>query len=422
MKIIDLKPYGEGIYTEVLECNSKEILFETHKKIADKYYYCIIIYDINRDTTVEIYRYEVSENERYSQYTHLINDKIIIIKTHNQKKLEVDKINRKDGGDKKSYFINTKEDITSIPIFINEHYLLFYTDIDRSSVEYERYVNSGYEEDDHAIYLYDLYENEIYFVKDFRVIIGINVDHGRIGKLPTFLHKNEEYLIVSETYMDDWEYEELYEYALDGELDKSEIDSEALYFIKVDEFINSIKSGEENIPFKIINKKDLDGWIRYFYSDENYIYYRDKDFKTQKEKIIKMDKDNLEPIIVKEIDHSMIKGRIMYDNFSETCRIYEEYNEEKGNNIITIIKGHYNCDYNVDFSYNKFQEGHRGTYSFFEFIKDRYIIASGWYEDEEENYFDIYYIMDLEEGKGSRFTGSCKVYENNLIIYESTLL
>src|SRR5699024_6200182 len=152
----------------------------------------------------------------------------------------------------------------------NEPYLLFYTDIDRSSVVYEMYVNSGYEEDDHAIYLYDLYENEIYLVKDFRVIIGINEDHGRIGKLPTFLHKNEEYLIVSETYMDDWEYEELYEYALDGELDKSEIDSEALYFIKVDEFINSIKSGEENIPFKIINKKELDRWIRYIYRDENY--------------------------------------------------------------------------------------------------------------------------------------------------------
>ncbi|WP_313757271.1 hypothetical protein [Tissierella sp.] len=43
MKIIDLKPHGEGIYTEILECNSKEILLETHKKIADKYYYCIII-------------------------------------------------------------------------------------------------------------------------------------------------------------------------------------------------------------------------------------------------------------------------------------------------------------------------------------------------------------------------------------------
>ena len=35
LKIIDLKPYGGGVYTEILECNNKEILFETYKNIAD---------------------------------------------------------------------------------------------------------------------------------------------------------------------------------------------------------------------------------------------------------------------------------------------------------------------------------------------------------------------------------------------------
>jgi len=422
LKIIDLKPYGGGIYTEIIECKDKEILFETYKNIANKYYYCIMIYDIDRKTSVEIYRYEVSENEKYSQYTHLIGDKIFIIKTHNPRQLEVDKIDRKNGENKKTYYINTKEDITSIPIFINEQYIIFYTDIDLESSEYKRYIDKGFKECDYAIYLYDLYKNKIYFIKDFRLIEGMGVEHGRINKFPIFSYKDEDYIVFNETYMDDWEYEDIYQCVLKKGLDNTNFYPETLFYIRLSEFTESIKVGEENIPFKIIKKKKLDGWVRYLYSDNNYIYYRDKDFSTQKEKIIRINKLNLESEIVKEIDHSKIKGRIMYDRFSETLRIYAEYSIEDEDKIIAELEGLYNCNYNIKVDFDKFPARYRGSYTYFESIEDRFIIASGWYEDEKEDYFDIYCIKDLKKGRNSEFIGKCRVYRDMLIIYESTLL
>lgn len=97
MRWIDLRPYGGGIYTEIIECSNKEILFQTYKKKDEKYYYSIMVYNIDRNTSVEIYSYEVMEETIYLQYPHVHNESILIIKTHNPKQLEVDKIDRKDG-------------------------------------------------------------------------------------------------------------------------------------------------------------------------------------------------------------------------------------------------------------------------------------------------------------------------------------
>jgi hypothetical protein len=50
MRWIDLRPYGGGIYTEIIECSNKEILFQTYKKKDEKYYYSIMVYNIDRNT------------------------------------------------------------------------------------------------------------------------------------------------------------------------------------------------------------------------------------------------------------------------------------------------------------------------------------------------------------------------------------
>lgn len=324
MRWIELRPYGGGIYTEIIECSNKEILFQTYKKKDEKYYYSIMVYNIDRNTSVEIYSYEVMEETIYLQYPHVHNESILIIKTHNPKQLEVDKIDRKDGKNKRTYHISTKEDISSIPIFINEQYIIFYTDIDLEGEEYKKYVDKGFKDNKSAIYLYDLEEEKAYFIRDFRIIEGMGVEHGRMQKLPLFLHKNGEYLIFNETYMDDWEYEDFYEYALENKIDQADFFMEALYYIKLNDFVTAIKAGEEDLALKTIKKKALGGWVRYLYQDSSYIYYRDKDFSSQLERIIKINKLNLKSEIVAELDYSKIKGRIFYDDFNENLRIYSE--------------------------------------------------------------------------------------------------
>ncbi len=399
MKLVDLRPYGHGIDTEILEITTREIVFGSYKKLGENYYYSLMIYNIDQASCLEIYSYELEKDSIYSQYIHLIDGNIVIVKTHNPRELEIDIIDRLKGDNKRSYSIKVEEEVSSIPIFINEDYLVFYTEVED------------------LVYLYDLPQARLYPIRDPRLIEGMGVEHGRMEKFPLFSHKDEDYLVFNESYMDDWEYEEVYEYALENKMDKNSFTSEALYYIRLEDFISAIKSGQEKIPFRLIRRKTLDGWVRYISSHRNYIYYRDKDFLSQKEKIIAIDKSSLETRTIKEIDHSNISGNLVYDSFSSGLRIYEDKSKE----TLVELRGIYNFPRKVEFSMESFPDKYRGGYSLFQLIENRFLIASGWYEDELEDYYDIYYIKDLSNGESSQLIGKNSIFENVLVVSESSV-
>lgn len=58
--------------------------------------------------------------------------------------------------------------------------------------------------------------------------------------------------------MDDWEYEDLYNYALKNKLDQVDLPTEALYCIRLNDFVTAIKAGEEDLAFKTIKRKTLE--------------------------------------------------------------------------------------------------------------------------------------------------------------------
>ncbi|GAA0182457.1 hypothetical protein SH2C18_48330 [Clostridium sediminicola] len=269
--------------------------------------------------------------------------------------------------------------------------------------EYAEYKEKGYY---HFLYLCDLEEDKIYLIEDLKIVNGLAVVHGLIDCLPTFSHKNEEYLIFNEAYMHDYEYElVIYDAIQENKINKDLItDIEALYLISVKDFTEAIKSGNRNIPFKEISKRYLNGWVRYLAMDKENIYYREKDFQTQMEKIYKVNKENFEPIVVKEIDHKKIVGRLFYGD-----EIYEKIELE--DNI--MIKGLYNCDYNLNFQNLK-------NIWFDGLINDRYLITNQWIEDEEDNYFEFVYVTDTKDNKSIKYDGTCKIYNDCVIIYDNS--
>ncbi|WP_053957338.1 hypothetical protein [Inediibacterium massiliense] len=176
-----------------------------------------------------------------------------------------------------------------------------------------------------------------------------------------------------------------------------------MYLISIDDFAEAIKVGEKNIPFKEISKRYSDGWVRYLKIDEKNIYFREKDFKTQIEKIYAIDKENLkDTVVVAEINHHHIKGRVFYGN-----RIYEEI--ELDDDI--KIRGLHNCNYDLCFKTDE-------NVWLNEFISDRHLITSQWIEDEEENHLEFVYITDVKENNRIKYEGVCKIYNNCVIIYD----
>ncbi|QEK13125.1 hypothetical protein FQB35_12785 [Crassaminicella thermophila] len=401
LSIIDIRKYT-GSETEILDFEDGEIIFIKNNKVNNKYYYSMNNYIVETDTVEEIYNYEILESEFYSQHTYVIGQDIIIIKMNFRNRVEVDVLCKKSKKIKSKHCFKVNEEVTSIPIIINSRYFMFFTDVDEMyAKEYMRYKEKGYH---NFLYLCDLIKDKIYIIKDLKIVNGISVVHGLLELLPIFLHKNKEYLIFNEVYMSDYEYEDVYDEIKENKLNKDLVTAiEALYVISVDDFVEAIKDGEENIPFKEIKRRYLNGWVRYIEMDEDNIYFREKDFETQIEKKYAVNKLNFESIVLCEIDHKEITGNLCYGD-----RIYEIIESDD----YIRLRGIYNCDYNLCFKNDKnvFVE---------EFINDRYFITTQWIEDEEDNYFEFVYIIDAKDNNTTKYTGTCKIYNSCIIIYDS---
>jgi len=402
IKIIDIREHC-GARNKILSFEEQEIIFTKEIERNGKYYFSINSYELSTGVVEEIYTYEISEAEFYSQHTYIIENDILIIKPcfKNLNSIEVDALDRNSKKIKSKHIFEVKEEVTSIPIVINSRYFLFYADIDEMDEDkYGFYKEAGYS---HFIYLCDLLEDQIYLVNDLRLINGLTVVHGLLDCLPTFTHNDEEYLLFNETYMEDYEYEEyIYNAINDGRLDKNLVkEIEGLYYIPVNDFVQSIKRGQKNIQFKEIKKRYLDGWVRYLGMDERNIYFREKDFKTGIEKVHALDKEKFVPTVVKEIHHKNIKGRLIYGD-----TIYEEV--ELDHSI--EIRGIYNFDDTFSFKKGK-------NLYFKEMINHRYLICWQWVEDEEENYFEFVHIMDLQSKGHIKYEGACSIYNNDIVLY-----
>lgn len=395
INIIDIRKQT-GSKSEIVSCENGEIIFAKDCKCNNKYYYSMNIYKTELDTVEEVYKYEIPEFEYTSQYSRVVGQDIVIIKMHFTNRVEIDVLDKKTKKLKSKHSFEVKEEVTSIPIFINSRYFIFYTDIDEMNTK-EYY---------HFLYLCDLVEDKIYFIEDLKIVNGLTVVHGLIDCMPTFLHNNEKYLIFNETYMDDYEYElDIYDAIQENKVNKELVtDIEALYLISVNDFVDTIKTGKQNIPLREISKRYLNGWVRYLPMDEENIYYREKDFETQIEKIYAIDKGKFKTTVVKEIDHKKITGRLFYGD-----EIYERVESE--NSI--MIKGLYNCDYNLNFKNLK-------NIWFDGLINDRYLITNQWLEDEEDNYFEFVYITDTKENKCIKYDGTCEIYNDCVIIYDNS--
>jgi len=403
IKIIDIRKYT-GSKSQIVNYEDGKIIFAKDYKINNKYYYSINNYSVASDTVEEIYKYEIPEFEYTSQYFSVVEEDIIIIKMHFINRVEVDILDKNSKILKSKHSFQLNEELTSIPIIINSRYFIFYTDIDEMNTnEYMQNKEKGYY---HFLYLCDLVEDKIYLIKDLKIVNGLSVVHGLLDRIPAFIHNNQEYLLFNEAYMSDYEYEEdIYDAIKGNKLNKDLVTVvEALYSISVNDFVEAIKAGEENIPFKEISKRYLDGWVRYLAIDEENIYFREKDFQTQIEKIYAVDKASLQTIVMAEINHKYIKGRVFYGN-----KIYEEVKLDG----YMKIRGLYNCNYDLCFKRGK-------NVWFDEFINDRYLITSQWIEDEEKNYFELVYITDVKQNKCIKYDGACKIYDNSVVIYDNS--
>lgn len=385
LKILDITKYT--CLSEIISCDKNEIIFVNEQHKEDLQYYTINSYDIKSNKVEEIYNYTTEKSDEVTQFYRYYKDEIIIIDMSNEDILQVKIIEKNSNKLKDTHKLNVNKLSKAIPSTINNRYFLFFTETD----DIFRYTMN----------LCDLEEDKIYEIKDTKFSEGLRYNN---NYLDVYNYNNEEYLIFNEVYMEDYEYEmDVYEYFKNKKDIEDNIECEALYVIKLNDFIKGIKNNIEDLNFIEIKKRCIDGWVRYLCMDKEFIYFREKDFKTQIEDIYKVHKSNLEITKIKRIEHKEYNGEIYY------C---EEIGYEYDHEDYIKIESIYPYEYNITIKKEK------NTF-FADYLNNRYIISFHWYEDEYERYFQFMRIVDNKNNVCYKHNGAFYIYDNYIIVYNN---
>lgn len=209
-----------------------------------------------------------------------------------------------------------------------------------------------------SMYLLDVKEKKYYEIMDE----AFNINSGNrflIGE-----NFDEQYLLIEEYYLDEEEQFEILtsedvELAFDlpGEIEQEQLHVNSIKIIKLSDFIDQIKAGEETLDFEILDKVDQDGVIRIIGETRGALYYKKEQYdfilrqkndfmsrrKLGRTEIYKIDKFDLEVSYVKDIDKA---SKIRHGEIF----IYEIIEDEENAQIFDLDTGE--LIYNYKFRYN----------------------------------------------------------------------
>ncbi len=379
---------------ELIKVEGESIFYAVQVKERKKYFYEVRKREISDKEDKIIWRYKLDEDAFYMQRSYIYKNQLILFKLNLRGQLGVVILEKSTGKLIKAINIEIGEIEAEQIIAINERYF---------------FVSGENKKEEDVFYLCDVEEGMSYEVTESKLTKGLSVIHGLTRYIPCFTHDGDEWVVFNECYMEDYEYEEIYDIIEAKKLEASKVhEIEGLYVISLKQLVEGIKQKEDNIPFEEIKKRWCDGWVRYLGIKDGYIYYREKDFKTQIETIYAVDTKNLEEEGVCQINHKELQGVLRYD----INQIYEDIKV----NGKRIIKGHYGLEGEIEIPANQHLE-------FGAYIESRYVVTSWWWENETNGiymYKEFVGIQDQNEPNGGEVTiyeGQYHVQDNTVLIY-----
>lgn len=395
MRIVNLTQSREWYSDiEMIKVEEGVVFFAVQVKEGEKYFYEVKKRDIETNEEKIIWRYKIDEDSFYMQKSYIYEDELILMRLNLRGQLSIVILEKASGKFIKAENIHIGEIAAEEIVTINKRYF---------------FVRGENKKEESMYYLCDIEEGMSYLVTTMKLIGGLPVGHGLMRQLPCFKHQGEEWIVFNECYMEDYEYEQIYDCIMAKNFEASQVrETEGLYIISLEKLVEGIKQREDIIPFKEVKRRLHDGWVRYLGIENGNIYYREKDFETQIESIYAMDMESLEEKVVCQINHQKLEGVLRYDS----SQIYEDIKKEGRR----IIKGHYGLEEQLEIPVHK-------RSSFEAYLENRYIITSWWWENEVNGvyeYKEFVGIQDQEEDKAEEmlvYEGQCYIQDDIVLIY-----
>ncbi|WP_246938635.1 hypothetical protein [Bacillus pinisoli] len=268
-------------------------------------------------------------------------------------------------------------------VFMTDHEVMFII----------RKMDPSSYEDDVTHYLLDA-------KKEKQFVINDHTFHDAISTPTLFTHKGDTYLLLNPYYMETWEKEDHARY---HELNK---EKEFIGVISLKQYMKDVKSDYPIHPL-IIDETDRNGFIRVIAENADSIYYIRKDFPTNKEELIELNKDDFGKrsyLLPKGFSYHSIRifNDTVYFVSTEEDYFYSPMKKEI---------------FRLEHTYFQHLPGVMNVYV--HYLDERYIVADCWTRNHGEDLFYVA-IVDKQERKIQYFEDKalgCEVYDQTIVIY-----
>lgn len=342
-----------------------------------------------------IYKYDITPGKVHENYVKIFGNKMIHINTELRGKILIRTLDLfnfdEDILEKEIYY---KGNIHRSPTYIDEnHFILFTETNDKQTYEYDRYKDAiDYYKFAELIDIRDLSKT---FITDLRLVNGIR------RHLTSFDKDGKEYILFEESYLDEWEREDLYNrYML--KTVQNNLTGESINIIPKDRLLKDMKKSIRDIEFVEIESRTLDGWCRYLGQNEDEIIYSVKDFDSKLESVYSYSLRDYKSTLLNMINHHDFAGRLIHNKKDKS--IIEVLEKEDS----VSVKGLFNST--IDYEYDK-SLGH------FVGLNDQNIIT--WYSksDDDEYYKEKVVVTNTKTGESNKYTGHFKKFEQNIVLF-----
>lgn len=392
MRIIDIGKQGCEIF-KYIGMDEDRILYCQGEEVGDAYKAGFYFYENEKEVciaenieTIDFYNIKISKF-----------GKAIIFSLPEKRGVSVYRIDIESGRLEKKRSFEIDENHEAWMDFLGRRYAVFHIDkADSSDPDYS--LKKEMDGEYRFSYMVDMETSEKYRIYDERIIEGIR-DH-----IVYYEFEGEGYVMLEEAYMDDWEKEEIYRANVKNNDFNNKLYKESVNLIRMNKLLEDVRAKKSEISFEELAVANFETWTRYFGMDEKHIYLRVKDFESEVERVMSVDKRSFECSLLGSYDHKEdVDLRVRYDMDKQKV-----YMEEKKNESM-VVKGLLGS--NVRISYDS---------SFGDFdtiIEERYLITYDWDEDENDDYHDYVGVLDMETGEKMRYEGTSQIVGSTLIIY-----
>lgn len=387
MLVVDVRNRDSQRNIEVIEITDESIYYYEEKNNSDKNSLCLFEYNISDNVENLMVEYTL-DDPTLIPHAYSFEDSIMLV-LENGRDVFVLRI------DKSTYDEHLRTDLNCIGQFsdckpLDQTHILIYT------VESEEFSNifKGYKEAtgcSFIVYLYDLNTQKKYVVKDcvLRRLFAEN--------LHIFKSGDSWEIMLLDPYSSEYLKESYYKESSWIDIDVKD----NVWILKLDEFIGSIKSGEEKLPSKLLINSDINGSVRFIGYDKEKIYFKQNYFSLNKQEIKSFSKAT-NKIVTETEFYTSVNSPYKYLHISKyPFKIHMVSREPNYISVKGVLNSTLDANYNVEFG------------DFLDCIEDRFIICKSTLNRKRELITIYDPVLETKEHFACKFFAN----ENTSVLY-----